>query len=110
MSLLVIRCIGDDTHHVTPQCGIALPHYAMYGSDMTVPTWTVEDLRALDGDELLTAVDEFIATAKADIKEARLLRDAVVARWVDQLGPAKTARRAHLSVSSVRVIQKAAQR
>lgn len=82
----------------------------MYGSGMTTPTWTIKDLRGLDEDELLTAVDEFVAATEAEIKEARLLRDAVVARWVDQLGPAKAARRARLSLSSVRVIWKAAQR
>lgn len=82
----------------------------MYCSGMTAPTWTLEDLRKLvgRGEPLIVAATEVIAGAEAIIKEARILRDTEVAAMAKQLGPAEAARRTGLSLSSVRVIRKAA--
>lgn len=120
VSLLVIRCIGDDTHHVTPQRASALPHNAVYYGGMTAPPWTILTLRELagslgreDGDQLVQAVAAFVAANEKLNDEARDLRNAVIASWDGWLRPAEAARRSGLSVSQVRNIQalwKAAQR
>lgn len=72
---------------------------------MTTPQ-TLADVRAIgDLEARILAASEYIKTGETKIAEARRLRDADVRALAAKHGPAEAARRAKLSLSTVKAIK-----
>lgn len=66
----------------------------------------ITELRALpSGVERIQAADAYIAARETAIREARTIRDGDVRALVAEHGPAEAARRAGLSLSTVKIIR-----
>lgn len=73
---------------------------------MTNPPATLDAVRAIrDPVERIAAATAYIERAEAKAAEARRLRDADVRALAAELGPSEAARRAHLSLSTVKLIK-----
>ena len=72
-----------------------------------VPTArTLDDLRGITDDEaLVAAAGAYLDRVRAAQREARALRNAAVARLVLEHGPSEAARRAGLSLTTVKALR-----